>query len=54
MKIDEYKSEVPNELKKLAEQFQVEKCWSFPPNVWSVIVEMRKTAWRNMWGTQPQ
>ena len=52
MKIDDYKCAVPNELKKLAEQFQVEKCWIFPDKVWQVIVEMRGTAWRNMWGRQ--
>lgn len=52
MKMDDYKCAVPNELKKLAEQFQVEKCWIFPDKVWKVIVEMRGTAWRNMWGRQ--
>ena len=54
MKLDDYKSEVPNELKELAEQFQVEKCWIFPDNVWRVILQMRKTVWKDMWGTQPQ
>jgi hypothetical protein len=52
MKIDDFKCEVPNELKALAEEWQVVRCWSFPPNVWSVVMEMRKTAWQNIWGKQ--
>jgi intein-encoded DNA endonuclease-like protein len=52
MKLEDFRSEVPRELSELAEQFQVEKCWIFPDKVWQVIVEMRGTAWRKMWGMQ--
>jgi len=52
MKLEDFRSEVPRELSELAEQFQVTKCYLFPNEVWKVVIEMRKTAWRKMWGMQ--
>ena len=52
MKLKDFRAEVPKELKEVARQFQVTKCYVFPDEIWKVVIEMRKTAWRKMWGMQ--
>lgn len=52
MKLEDFRAQVPNELEQIAKEFHATKCYVFPKEVWSVVIEMRKTAWRKMWGMQ--